>query len=632
MAKIPLKEIKFPGLADTYTIPQVDNTLTTSGDAADAKKTGDEIDALKEDLTSCEDDLRDMIGLFEFSWGQGGMQSSTGIEYASTSNVRTPFKATSGAKTIVVSNKNASGNAVLFEFAGNQTTAAGVNNRLAVTYINPGRTIEIALNASTNYIRLQFPSGDITSGENLLVYTTSDILQKVATEKIIQAKLPLPYISNNTLTLGDIVEDGFYSIGTDVTVTDAPQGLQVTGLTVERFSTFFESGFVKQTVESLLYPTTNKVYYRFSNYNGTAWSDWAESGGGITNSYTFNEYSNSYTIESVTPTITTDTNAYLAPSGDATDRTADIIAMLTSQGVCRLGKGDYYVSGIDMPVGTSIIGAGNTTRIILAGSADGYAIKMNSYCTVSDCNILGSTSSITLSQTLGGRHGILWQGNYTQSQSSASQPINGMVSNVRFLYFTGGAITCYDTGYGTFNALEVVNVFCMNCNAGINVSYWSEFHKFTNVRTASCYYGCINNGGNNIFTNCDFSTCKVGFLMDNSQSQSPNNSHGSAIGCVFNHTDSNTGVGIKILNCDNGFIFNGCQIFFSQIYLEDADGVVVSNSNFGETNCDITVNGGGVVLFSGNIHQATPTISVTGNTNVHFDNCYVRSTGAAVGP
>lgn len=28
MAKIPLKEIKFPDLADTYTIPQVDNTLT----------------------------------------------------------------------------------------------------------------------------------------------------------------------------------------------------------------------------------------------------------------------------------------------------------------------------------------------------------------------------------------------------------------------------------------------------------------------------------------------------------------------------------------------------------------------------------------------------------------------------
>ena len=54
MANIPLKTIKFPGLDDTYTIPQVDNTLAVTGAAADAKKTGDEIADLKEALTSVE--------------------------------------------------------------------------------------------------------------------------------------------------------------------------------------------------------------------------------------------------------------------------------------------------------------------------------------------------------------------------------------------------------------------------------------------------------------------------------------------------------------------------------------------------------------------------------------------------
>lgn len=43
MAIKPLKSIKFPGLPDTYTVPQVDSALTQSGQAADAKKTGDEI-------------------------------------------------------------------------------------------------------------------------------------------------------------------------------------------------------------------------------------------------------------------------------------------------------------------------------------------------------------------------------------------------------------------------------------------------------------------------------------------------------------------------------------------------------------------------------------------------------------
>ncbi len=40
MANKPLKSIKFPGLPDTYTIPQVDPTLTQSGQAADAYETG----------------------------------------------------------------------------------------------------------------------------------------------------------------------------------------------------------------------------------------------------------------------------------------------------------------------------------------------------------------------------------------------------------------------------------------------------------------------------------------------------------------------------------------------------------------------------------------------------------------
>lgn len=51
MATIPLKDITFPGLDNTYTIPEIDSTLSTAGKAADAKKTGDEISQLKSDLT-----------------------------------------------------------------------------------------------------------------------------------------------------------------------------------------------------------------------------------------------------------------------------------------------------------------------------------------------------------------------------------------------------------------------------------------------------------------------------------------------------------------------------------------------------------------------------------------------------
>ena len=54
------------------------------------------------------------------------------------------------------------------------------------------------------------------------------------------------------------------------------------------------------------------------------------------------------------------------------------------------------------------------------------------------------------------------------------------------------------------------------------------------------------------------------------------------------------------------------------------------HNDFGDTNNDITISGGGAILFSNNMHQSQPKISVTNNNAVRFVNCYVRSTGAVV--
>lgn len=426
---------------------------------------------------------------------------------------------------------------------------------------------------------------------------------------------------NQIESCDDVTTTGIYFISTD---GDGVSYVPDFPLNVGWLQTIIQGNWLFQ----LAYPwrTNDNIMFRIKNSSG--WTDWKTVGNNITNNYVTNHYTNTYNV-TANPTITADTNNYLASTGDATDRTADIQAILSSTGVCHLGTGDFYVSGVDVPVGATLDGCGNATKIHLLDSvADGYAVKLNENSTLKDVMLIGSVSDIALSETVGTRHGILWEGNANGDNNSI--PYRGTISNIFIKGFNGGGITCYNTGYSTSSGINVENCHITNCNAGINISYWSEFSRFTNVNATGNYYGCINNGGNNMFVNCNFSSNKLAMLMDNSQGQSPNNTHGSAIGCVFNHTDGNSGIGIKILNCPSGFVFDGCQIFFSQIYLEDTDGITVANCTFGLNNCSITIKNGGAVLFNGNMHQGQPTISITNNNKVHFVNCYVRTTGAEV--
>jgi len=417
--------------------------------------------------------------------------------------------------------------------------------------------------------------------------------------------------------LNVVVETGTWLLSDDQTYSNVPNDASLGFLRVSAIGV--NSWILQEFIDF-----TGGGYYKRKFRIGQSVESWTQiSGGGtIINNY------NTYEV-TATPSITTDTNQYLAASGDTTDRTLDILTMLQTTGVCRLGPGVFYVDGLEMPDNTQIIGSGPTTKVYLIAGANKFAIKMGKHCAVKNFALIGAETH-TPAATIGTRHGILWQGNYSQTESSAQQPNQGVVDTMWISNFAGGGITCMDTGYSTDKAIECTNCWITSCDAGINISYWSEFHKFTNVRTNGCYYGCVNNGGNNVFVNCDFSSCKEGFLMDNSQAQSPNNSHGSCVGCVFNHSNSNAGVGIRILGCANGFVFVGCQIFFSQTVIENSSGVTFSACNYGNVNCDISVNGGGAVLFIGNMHQAAPAINIVDNTHVVFANCYVRSTGAIV--
>ena len=315
----------------------------------------------------------------------------------------------------------------------------------------------------------------------------------------------------------------------------------------------------------------------------------------------------------------------LESTGDGTDVTEKIEAMLSEHGACVLGSGVFYVSGVDMPDGSTLMGMGKASRIILSeGVTDGYAVKLGSECTVKSVAVLGGEERITLPSEVGKRHGILFRG--TANETSEPQPHNVIVEDCFISSFEGGGITCENTGYATSSAMTASNCHVTNCGAGINIPFFSEYHEFTNMLCVYNLYGCINNGGNNTFVNCGFDSNKVGFLIDNLLGQSKNNSHGSVVGCSFNHTDSNNGIGIKIINAQYGYMFTGCQMWYSEIFVQNSTNIVFSNFNFGGSQ-KINIRGGKLVMFSDCVFFGAPTITATDNAK--FINCFT-SMGDAV--
>ena len=311
----------------------------------------------------------------------------------------------------------------------------------------------------------------------------------------------------------------------------------------------------------------------------------------------------------------------LESTGDNTDVTEKIEAMLNENGVCLLGCGVFYVSGIDMPDGSTLMGVGKASRIVLRDSvADGYAVKLGSECTVKNLAVLGGEKKIDLPAEVGRRHGILFRG--TANETSDPQPHNSIVQSCFLTSFEGGGITCVNTGYSTSSSITASNCHITNCGAGINIPFFSEYHEFTNMLCVYNLYGCINNGGNNVFVNCGFNSNKVGFLIDNSEGQSKNNSHGSVVGCTFNHSDRNNGIGIKLLRARYGYVFTGCQMGYSEIYVENSTNILFSAFNFVVGSQKIHVRGGKLVMFSDCMFCEQPTLSIADNESVIFSDCY----------
>ena len=522
---------------------------------------------------------------------------------------------------------------------------------LFVNQVDPGSNISMQVwvpyysgesNASSvlcnSYIRRKTAAGDWEPWRHLFDVHNIMIAPSEIEGDLNNLKSGLVFVSTN----GDVVDCDHVPYNRPQWVVALP------GL-------YYSSPLVFQL--SLPYTSSDNIYYRIKDINDV-WSNWmAISGGGgtttIVQEVSRDTYNNTYNI-STTPQITTDANGWLQPvdtdtedETGKTDMTGAIMSMLTDTGYCHLAPGIFYVSGsIDMPAGSILEGCGENTIIrLLSSVSSGYIVRMHTKSMVKNLRFSGAYTPTSISDIsaldIGGRRGINYIGN-ADGNDTGVEPAKGtccMIEGCRFEFLDSG-IYGYNTGGGLQNGLICNDCYFYRCVAGINLDYFVEYSKFTNVVTFQCGYACINNGGNNVFTACTFHGV-IGFVIDDSSETKRNNAHGSCIGCTFNHIDNmnhsdvlGKGIAIKVINTVAGFIFADCQIWYGRVYLEDAKGIHLNGCTFGG-GLDaagyklITTVGSDPVFIDACLFQVTPA-NVLG-TPAKISNCWTYGGTAVTG-
>lgn len=331
--------------------------------------------------------------------------------------------------------------------------------------------------------------------------------------------------------------------------------------------------------------------------------------------------------------FTTDGKAHLSPTGDQTDRTSEIISMLTDYGVCYLDSGEFYVTQINMPESSAIIGCGESSTLVQIARTDETGeravINLGNHCSISNVNILGQLRTRPAEIEIDNPDYAI----KLDIEEDVAQTCK--IENTTIRGFSGAGIYVYDTGYGPLRSVLVSNVEIKNCGAGIYTGYHGEYGCYSNVICVDNYIGCYNNGGNNKFVNCGFDRNCYGMYMTSGDVSSPNNGHGTCTGCTFNH---NVYSAIYAHTVIHGFMIDSCQMFhngsaeYPSIHLLNSNGIVISNTQMGgNINYPIIVKMEAIegkyqnntAILTDCLFHYLPQIYVGDSCTLQIDGCYM---------
>ena len=126
-----------------------------------------------------------------------------------------------------------------------------------------------------------------------------------------------------------------------------------------------------------------------------------------------------------------------------------------------------------------------------------------------------------------------------------------------------------------FKQLQISNSRFYFNYYGTYFDYRCEYSQVLNCVFAENYIGSLNCGGNNMYVSCMYNSNYYGFVNENEGS---NPAHGSCNSSTFNHNYSHA---ILVKNCVNGWVFDGCQVFYGKIELVNCIGVIFNSTIFG---------------------------------------------------
>ena len=248
-----------------------------------------------------------------------------------------------------------------------------------------------------------------------------------------------------------------------------------------------------------------------------------------------------------------------------------LLALASEQNrTIRFADGVYiFPSTIHVLSNTSLLGCTNTVFSLSSTSTDSTLMSIGSGVdNVYLAHLLLTGGETARPAVKGSRIGL-----------NVSGALRVNIENVEIsgfdLYgFYGSHMSSTNLG-DFYKMLQITNCRFYHNYYGMCLGQRCEYTQVLNCVFGENQVGCLNQGGNNMYTGCIFNVNGTGFQMDSKNLSNP--AHGGCTGCAFNHNDK----ALVVNDCQIGWIFNGCQIFYGSLELNECQGVIFSDCIFG---------------------------------------------------